>query len=451
MNAKEGTGSSRQTGPGASSSFDSRPGAQHLSLLLDGVTIAALAVHLALFLIIANRDSAPWSGGADTGIYISLAQNLSIGRGYTFAGTPTAFRAPMYPMLLARLMRLWPSRWRLLLRAIQLCGTICTAVACGALAKKWGGQERVAFLFGLLMPTLLFFQTEILTECIAALLVALWWLYLCKSLELRGQFPAAIAGICAGVTSLERFNAIPLILLGPVFIYLVCRDHKRALLALGAGCIIVAPWFVHNWRAFGQPLYSTHTGFGLVEGVLSPTGRGDSAEIAAMRSKLGWYNADVESNSAPPNLRNELTLDSQARRLSRDLWVGQGFTDLLKLGTIKLGAFWFSTDQILSTRTFSQKVRILRWGGVAVYWIFVALAVVGWFYLLRTNSAMAWLLLAFVVSITALHLPLTMNTRLRVPFFEPLVVTLAAVGVSALESRRFFENPFLRLKDKFTS
>jgi hypothetical protein len=436
LNAKASTESARQTGSDASRSFDTGPTSRHLSLFLNGVIIGALAVHIAVYCIVANKASSPWSGGGDTGIYINLAQNISVGRGYALGGTPTAFRAPFYPLLLAEFMVLWPSRWPLLLRTIQLCATLCTAAICGALAKKWGGQGRVAFLFGLLMPTLLFFQTEILTESVAAMLVALWWFYLCESFERREQFPAVLAGICAGVVSLERFNAAPLVLLGPVFVYLVYRDHKRALLTLGAGCVIVAPWVVHNWRAFGQPLYSTHTGFALVEGVLSPTGRGDSGEIAAMRNKLGWYNADVESDSAPPKLRDELSLDAQARRLARALWAHQGFTDLLKLATIKLGAFWFSTDQIFATTTFSLEVRILRWGGVGVYWIFVTLAVVGWFCLCRTNSATAWLLLAFAVLITALHLPLTMNTRLRVPFFDPLIVALAAVGVSALKSGR---------------
>ena len=406
------------------------------SYLLRYLILAALGVHLAIFLFVANRISSPYSGGGDATIYINLAQNISAGRGFTFAGTPTAFRAPLYPLILAKLMAVWPSEWRLLLRAIQLIITLCTAAACGVLAKKWGGHSHVAFLLALLMPTLLFFQSEILTESLAAMLIVLWWVCLCESFDRRGHLSTVLAGVFAGLASLERLNALPLVFLGAGFIYLVRRDQMRALLLLCSGCLIVAPWIGHNWHAFGRPLYSTHTGFALVEGVLSPTGRGDSGEIAAMRSKLGWYNADIESDAAPPKFRNELALDDQARGLSKDLWTRQPFTSLFRLAAIKLGSFWLSTDQIFDTGTFSRKVRVLRWGGVGAYWILIALAGIGWFSLVRVGSYTPWVLSAYAVLITILHLPLTMNTRLRSPLLDPLVAALAAVGVSAIKSGR---------------
>jgi len=416
----------------AFSSFD---GGQTLSCslrFLNVMTIVALLVHVAIFLFVANKDSSPWSGGGDAAIYKELARNISVGRGYTFAATPTACRAPFYPITLAGLMLIWPLKWRYSLRAIQLCITLCTSALCGTLAKKWGGQWRVGFLFGLLMPTLMFFQTEILTESVAAMLVALWWVYLSESFERHTRFASVLAGICAGVASLDRFNALPLILLGPLFIYVISRNLKRALLTFTIGCLIIAPWIAHNWRSFGHPVYSTLTGAGLVEGVLSPTGRGDASEIAATRNKLGWFNGDVETDSAPPELRDELALNAQATRIGLALWAAQGFKGILKLAIIKLGAFWFSTDQILATSTFSLKIRILRWSGVVVYLIFLTLAVAGWFYLRRTNSSVAWLILGCAVVITTLHLPVTMNTRLRVPFFDPLIASLAAVEASKL-------------------
>ena len=39
-------------------------------------------------------------------------------------------------------------------------------------------------------------------------------------------------------------------------------------------------------------------------------------------------------------------------------------------------------------------------------------------------------------AVNILHLPLTMNTRLRSPLLDPLVAALAAVGVSAIKSGR---------------
>jgi hypothetical protein len=58
------------------------------SYLLRYLVLAALGVHLAIFLFIANRISSPYSGGGDATIYLNLVQNISAGRGFTFASTP---------------------------------------------------------------------------------------------------------------------------------------------------------------------------------------------------------------------------------------------------------------------------------------------------------------------------------------------------------------------------
>jgi hypothetical protein len=149
-----------------------------------------------------------------------------------------------------------------------------------------------------------------------------------------------------------------------------------------------------------------------------------------MRSTLGWFNGDVENNSAPPRLRNELALDKQARRLGLELWAAQGFRSVLRIMVVKIGAFWLSTDQVFDISTFSLRERMLRWTGVVVYLIFLAFAVSGWFQVRHNNPSVAWMFLGFAILITAFHLAVTMNTRLRVPFFDSLIASFAAVGVS---------------------
>src|SRR5258708_3314041 len=120
-----------------------------MKFLLALMAIAGLVVHVVIFLFVANRPSSPWSGVGDSGICIQLAHNIVVGHGYQFAGTPTAFRAPLYPLFLAGLMLVWPFKWRLALRIMQLGLTICTAAACASLARRWGAQWQVAFILGL--------------------------------------------------------------------------------------------------------------------------------------------------------------------------------------------------------------------------------------------------------------------------------------------------------------
>ena len=411
--------------------FPSHLNASSIARILNALIVLALLAHVTVLLMVSNRARSPWSGGGDASIYENLARNVARGEGYTFGGTPTAFRAPLYPLFVAALMRAAPAHWPLELRAIQTCFILCAAFLAGQLTKKWCGEWRLGVLFALVMPTLLFFQTEVLTESLAALIVIAWWYCLSESFAEKGTRAALLAGACAGAASLERFNAIPLVIIAPVFL-LLSGYKRRAALALAASCVIIAPWLAHNWVSFGTPLYSTHTGFALVEGVLSPTGRGDPDEIASLREKLGWFNGDVESNQAPPDLRNERALNAQALRLGWRLWSDLGFSGSAKLLGIKLGAFWFSSDQLFSTSSFASGVRRLRQAGVALYLVLFVLAVAGWRRLLHDNPRAAWVIFGTAFLMTALHLPLSMNTRLRSPLFDPLLASLSAVGALSL-------------------
>ena len=103
----------------------------------------------------------------------------------------------------------------------------------------------------------------------------------------------------------------------------------------------------------------------------------------------------------------------------------------------KVGAFWFSTDQIFHTSMASSGNRILRRAGVAEYLIVLSLAVVGWFRLLTSQPRIARVLFFYAVLLTAIHLPLTMNTRLRSPVFDPLLASLSTGGLTRRRKANF--------------
>jgi len=67
-----------------------------------------------------------------------------------------------------------------------------------------------------------------------------------------------------------------------------------------------------------------------------------------------------------------------------------------------------------------------------VYYVILALAVAGWLRLRISRPEVAYALLFYAVVVTALHLPLTMNTRLRSPLFDPLLASLAGCGAQPL-------------------
>ena len=152
---------------------------------------------------------------------------------------------------------------------------------------------------------------------------------------------------------------------------------------------------------------------------------------------LGWSDLSVETNThAHPEFRDEVALNRQALRIARELWRHVGWK-VIPIVSEKVGAFWFSTDQIFHTSMASSGNRILRRAGVAEYLIVLSLAVVGWFRLLTSQPRIARVLFFYAVLLTAIHLPLTMNTRLRSPVFDPLLASLSTGGLTRRRKANF--------------
>ena len=413
--------------------------------------ILGIAAHLGFALLGGNHLATPFSGGGDTEKYVLLAQNLLAGRGFGYAGVPTAFRPPLFPMILAALMWISPAHWLILLRALQFLASLLTAWLCGRLSARWFGATAggAALVIGMLLPTQIYFTGEVLTECFASFLGIAFFLFFDEAVR-TGRARALIGlGAIAGVAALERFNDAALAVIACSAVLLWSQASKaggerfaprarRALIAAVACGVVIAPWLVHTLVAFrGHALYSTHSGYAAVEGVIMPLGRTQPGESPFLRHTLGWINDDIENNSpARPEFRDEPALNRGAWRLAFSLWRKTGW-GLVPIEFQKLAAFWLSADQIEFTQRLSWRNRALRATGVAAYWAVLLLGIAGWLRLRRTHRGIADALLFYALVLTALHLPLTMNTRLRSPLFDPLLASLAGGACAPL--LRWFE------------
>jgi hypothetical protein len=414
-------------------------------------TLGVIA-RLAIVILPGNRLTAPWSGVGDVQQYVALASNLLAGDGFSYAHVPTAFRPPLYPLLLAGFMWLSPAHWPAILRAVQLVVSLVTAWISSRLAARWFGPAggRIALVAALLLPTQLYFTGEILTECTASLLGILFLAYVDEALQFDKPRSWMLLGLIAGLAALDRFNAAALPLIAAAFAlgWLVVpagegrptannSSRWRNLALLVAPCaIVLTPWLAYTAISFhGHALYSTHAGFGAVEGVLSPTGRAQEGESEKLIAALGWTNATVETNTPQrPELRDELALNRQAAQVALQLWRHVGW-QVVPIMTEKLGAFWLSTDQMLHLSMFSTRNRILRRTGVVAYWVVLLLAIAGWLRLRKIHPAASRMLLFYAIVLTVMQLPLTMNTRLRSPLFDPVLVSLAGGGWLSLTDR----------------
>jgi hypothetical protein len=416
--------------------------------VFSALAIVGLFAHLVVAVIAGNRLSTPLSGGGDVQHYVTLAANLRNGDGFTYAHVPTAFRPPLYPLLLAALMWLSPGHWIALLHVFQFLVSIATAGVCALLAARWFGRGSgpIALAVALLLPTQIYFTGEVLTECTASLLGILFLLYLDCAVKTSRTRDWILVGAIAGAASLERFNAAGLVLvIAAVALgwpanglrHRIAKQNLRSLALSCASCaVVLSPWIAHTAIAFhGKALYSTHTGFAAVEGILSPTGRAQEGETTRITQILGWGNWSVETNTpAVPEFRDEVALNHQALSVAQELWRNVDW-HLIPIISEKIGAFWLSTDQILHISMVSSRNRSLRRVGVGGYWAVLALAVVGWFRLSTSQPGIARVVLFYAVLLTAIHLPLTMNTRLRSPLFDPLLASLSAGGLLTLAVR----------------
>jgi hypothetical protein len=159
----------------------------------------------------------------------------------------------------------------------------------------------------------------------------------------------------------------------------------------------------------------------LVEGLLRPQGRADTAQGLVIVREAGWSMQGLEKNEPTRLLYpSEPVLNSMAMHAALRLWRNAGSKGVVVI-VRKLGYFWLSTDQVFDTEQISLRVRMIRVLGVGVYWLFIGAAIVGMRRLHRTDPGLTRTFLFYLIVATGLHLLFAMNTRLRVPLVDPLI------------------------------
>ncbi len=406
-------------------------------LVIAAVIIAflGLVVRVALVFLAGNRQIGPLSGVGDQIRYLTLADSILQGRGFSYAGQPTALRPPLYPLFLAGSHIAFGSHYLLAMRVSQLLGGIAVAYVCFLIAKNLFGVEAgaMAGAVALALPTLLLITTELQTEQFCTLLGVLFLFFLFR--EINDKDHGAVGmGITSGLAALIRFNCAILTIIGAIACLWWRRNIRDALLVSFVAALIVAPWIVRNIQVFhGKVLFSTHGGINLLEGVLTPDGRAQNGEDERVRTAVGWLHTDIEQNNSHRLLfTSEDQLDRQARVAAINAWENLSWHSRLNLLAMKIVTFWLSKDQLLDTSSFPPAQRMLRAVGVMIYWFVLVIALLGLVSLFSSSRTAAFVIAFYVVVVTSAHVPFVMNTRLRIPFIDPLLAVLAGGGSSFL-------------------
>jgi 4-amino-4-deoxy-L-arabinose transferase-like glycosyltransferase len=413
--------------------------------------VSGFALRMIVLLMSGNREVGPFSGVGDQIRYLTLADSISKGWGLTYARQPTALRPPIYPLLLAIFHAIFGSEYLFAVRIFQFLIGLAVAYFCFLIAKHLFGASAgaMAGAIALCLPTLIFISAELQTEQLATFLTIVFVYFLLRETQAR-KHAALGAGASSGLVSLLRFNGAVLIVIGALACLWPRRKFRDAFVLCGVAGLILCPWIIRNARVFhGRAFFSTHGGINLLEGVLTPDGRAQNGEDDLIRQKVGWLHTDIELNS-PSRLSypSEDRLDKQARVAALAAWSDLNWRSCIRLLSGKILRFWLSTDQLLDTKSFSGTQQKLRIAGVVAYWIVLGLSVVGWIWLFYSSRDLALTILGYILIVTAAHLPFVMNTRLRIPLFEPLLTVLAGGGFCVAFSQAFKTSSIQLQKDE---
>jgi 4-amino-4-deoxy-L-arabinose transferase-like glycosyltransferase len=237
-----------------------------------GVIVVALVARLGYWALVTPR----YVPDSDAQQYQEIAHNFATGRGFDMvfpqlALHPTAFRPPLYPLLLSVVD--WSTGSSLVAgRALSLVLGLGVVLLTMRLAREIA-TRRAGLLAGLIValyPPLLANDTVLLTESVSLLLM----LALLLALHRRRVVGGAV--LC-GLLILARPSAQGVAVVVAAWV-LWQVGWRRALSFVGIVGLVVAPWVVRNWVQLGSPVLVTSNGFNLAA-MYSPAARARGAFV----------------------------------------------------------------------------------------------------------------------------------------------------------------------------
>lgn len=362
---------------------------------------------------------------SDAKHYASLAESVAEGKGYRLDGRLTSWRPPLYPFMVAGIMKLVPNPlFATRLFQCLLGGLTCLPVY--LLGRRFGGSMTGLLAAGgcAISYELFSLNAYVMTETVFTFLFLAVVAVLVEFQHRPGAGTALLAGVVLGLSILAR----PLFLLFPVALlpWMLWAARGRepsgrgivyACLLLAAAALVVSPWTVRNTRVHSAFVPVTTDTGKMVYGSNSPSATGGTG---------GWYSRGVDY-TVPVELEGggeaessrrlvkaglEYMVSHPGRTMSlipRKLWnmwrpwmAGAG-----RISTLLAGVFYVAVMALAVTAIVLNRRRWLEW-------------------------SLVYLVLLYVI---ALHSLLMSTVRYRYSVM-PLLILLAASGLAqVLDSR----------------
>jgi hypothetical protein len=235
---------------------------ERASALTTGLVVLAFAVGLAYAAHLGEQ--LPYIDEQD---YLAIAHNVATRLFFSGDGErPNAARAPVYPLLLAGLVRLGSPLWAMRLlnfSALALAVWLLAAVARHE-TTRFGGVLAAALVFA--YPVLFYTAGRFFPQTLAGFLLVLLVFLLARAPSVRGF---VVTGLVFGLLVLTvPLFIIHLAVVGGWLVLVHGRPGLRAAVTvIACAALLVSAWSVRNYLAFGSfVLLTTSSGAGLLWG-----------------------------------------------------------------------------------------------------------------------------------------------------------------------------------------
>ncbi|HOP76192.1 MAG TPA: phospholipid carrier-dependent glycosyltransferase [Thermogutta sp.] len=414
-----------------------------------------------------------WPGAftTDPDSYQRVAQNLASRGIFALNGEPTAYRPPLYPVVLSGIMCAVGPYWRIGLGIIHWLFGIGTVLCVIYLVRRRSCRVcALAVLFVIADPILLHHSRLIMTETQSVFLVAVTLALFHAGTSRAERIWWFFGGVFLGLCSLTRPTFLPwpilavlLWLLGSVQLSRDTSDmtrpsvsdvdslppkaHGRRLAGVGriglaaiGFAVAIVPWGVRNWLILGRPIIgTTHGGYTFY----LANNPWYYKYLRQPGVKPVWdateFNAQWVKTLEAKQLHDELAADRLAYELAFET-IRHQLTMFLRACYDRFCQLW----RLIPNR-LDQDEPLVLWGlrhGVGLFYlveyVLVGLGILGWLKrrdFQTPDRVLAVLVCALVLTVVGIHLFYWTNMRMRAPLI-PMLALLAGEGYHYLTSRR---------------
>ena len=359
--------------------------------------------------------------------YLGLARSLVRGDGLRINGRLTAYRPPLYPILLAPWVRVCdgPGLPAALAAFHLILGGLAVALVADT-ARRWGLPRPACWLAATIVafdPVLLVQARSLMTETLAACLVAaaIW------GVALPGTRGAIVGGCGFGLAALCRPSLLPAaLLLAGAGLLVGPLDRaarlSRSLILLIATLTMLFPWALRNALVLGEPVWTTtHGGYTLAlannPAYYADVLNGPPGAVWSGENQYAWIRSINAATAGLSEPAADRLLRGAAVRFAR---AHPG--DFVRASLARLGRFW---GLMPSSAVYPGWLRWLTTAWTAPVWVALGLG-------LARRKSWPWSHLAAIaplVTLTLIHTIYWTDLRMRAPLV-PAIALLAATGVS---------------------